>query len=156
MEKATFAAGCFWGIEEEFASIKGVIQTNVGYTGGMTVNPSYEEVCLGKTGHVEAVELIFDPQIVSYENLLDVFWQIHDPTTLNSQGLDVGTQYKSVIFYHNKEQYEKALKSKEKIEKSGPYKNEIVTEIIPVQTFYKAEEYHQQYYKKKNSGNCSF
>lgn len=155
MEKATFGAGCFWGIEEEFASINGVKETNVGYAGGKTISPIYEEVCSGKTGHVEAVEVYFDSQAVSYENLLDVFWQIHDPTALNRQGFDVGTQYKSVIFYHNEDQREKAFKSMKKIENAGIYKNKIVTDIVPAQTFYKAEEYHQKYYKKKGGGSCS-
>ncbi|MEI7473640.1 MAG: peptide-methionine (S)-S-oxide reductase MsrA [bacterium] len=154
MEKATFAAGCFWGIEAEFSSINGVKETTVGYIGGNTVNPTYEEVCSHSTGHAEAVEILFDPNIVSYDDLLDVFWQIHDPTTLNMQGLDVGSQYRSVIFYHSEEQREKATESKKKTENMGIYKNPIVTEIIPAETFYRAEEYHQKYYEKKGTRGC--
>ena len=147
-EKATFGAGCFWGIEAAFRKVKGVISTRVGYTGGHFENPTYEDVCSHKTGHVEAVEIIYDPSIVSFKDLLDIFWNIHDPTTLNWQGWDVGTQYRSAIFYHNDEQKAEALASKEKMEKSGIYKKEIVTEIVPATIFYKAEEYHQQYNEK--------
>ena len=147
-EKATFGAGCFWGIEAAFRKVKGVISTRVGYTGGHFENPTYEDVCSHKTGHVEAVEIIYDPSIVSFKDLLDIFWNIHDPTTLNRQGWDVGTQYRSAIFYHNDEQKAEALASKEKMEKSGIYIKKIVTEIIPATKFYEAEEYHQQYYER--------
>jgi len=148
-EKATFGAGCFWGVEAAFRKVKGVISTRVGYTGGHFENPTYEDVCSHKTGHAEAVEIIYDPSIVTYEGLLNIFWKIHDPTTLNWQGWDVGTQYRSAIFYHNDEQKAEALASKEKIKKSGIYKKEIVTEIVPASKFYEAEEYHQQYNEKK-------
>lgn len=149
LEKATFAAGCFWGIEEAFRQVKGVVSTAVGFSGGHFEHPSYEQVCTLNTGHAEAVRVIFDPKVVSYETLLEVFWKIHDPTTKDRQGPDVGKQYRSVIFYHNEEQKAAALASKEKLEKSGAFKNPIVTEIVPVSAFYMAEEYHQQYYEKK-------
>jgi peptide-methionine (S)-S-oxide reductase len=147
-EKAIFAAGCFWGVESAFRKVKGVISTRVGYTGGHFENPSYEDVCSHKTGHAEAVEVTYDPSIISYEELLEVFWKIHDPTTLNRQGWDVGTQYRSAIFYHNEEQKTQAEASKEKKNKSGIFKKEIVTEITAASTFYEAEEYHQQYNEK--------
>ncbi|MFW9946938.1 MAG: peptide-methionine (S)-S-oxide reductase MsrA [Candidatus Odinarchaeota archaeon] len=150
MEKATFGAGCFWGVEARFRKVKGVIDAIVGYTGGKTKNPTYKDVCTDKTGHAEVVQVTYDPSIVSYEDLLEVFWNIHNPTTLNRQGWDIGTQYRSVVFYHNKEQKEKALKLKEKLNKSGRYKKPIVTEITPASEFYKAEEYHQRYYEKNN------
>ena len=149
LEKATFAAGCFWHIEEAFRQVKGVVATAVGYSGGHFERPTYEQVCTLNTGHAEAIRVIFDPKIVSYETLLDVFWKIHDPTTKDRQGPDVGKQYRSVIFYHNEEQKAAALSSKEKLEKSGAYKNSIVTEIVPISAFYMAEDYHQQYYEKK-------
>ena len=147
-EKAIFAAGCFWGVEAAFRKVKGVFSTRVGYIGGHFDNPTYEDVCSHKTGHAEAVEIIYDPSIISYEELLKVFWKIHDPTTLNRQGWDFGTQYRSAIFYHNDEQKAEALASKEKMEKSGIYIKKIVTEIIPATKFYEAEEYHQQYYER--------
>ncbi len=149
LEKATFAAGCFWGIEEAFRQVKGVVATAVGFSGGHFERPTYEQVCTLNTGHAEAIRVIFDPKVVSYETLLEVFWKIHDPTTKDRQGPDVGKQYRSVIFYHNEEQKAAALASKEKLEKSGAFKNPIVTEIVPVSDFYMAEEYHQQYYEKK-------
>ena len=149
MEKASFAAGCFWGIEEAFIKLKGVKAATVGYTGGTTKNPSYEDVCSGTTNHAESVLVEFDPKIISYEKLLDTFWNIHNPTTLNRQGLDMGTQYRSAIFYQNQKQKQAALKSKEKLEKSGKYNKPIVTEITEATEFYKAEEYHQKYYQKK-------
>ncbi len=148
MEKATFGAGCFWGVEARFRKVKGVIDAIVGYTGGKTKNPTYKDVCTDKTGHAEVVQVTYDPSIVSYEELLEVFWNIHNPTTLNRQGWDIGTQYRSVVFYHSEEQKERALKLKEKLEKSGRYKKPIVTEITPASEFYKAEEYHQRYYEK--------
>jgi len=149
LEKATFAAGCFWGIQEAFRQVKGVISTAVGFSGGHFERPTYEQVCTLNTGHAEAVRVIFDPKVVSYESLLDVFWKIHDPTTKDRQGPDVGKQYRSVIFYHNEEQKAAAFESKEKLEKSGAFRNTIATEIVPISAFYMAEDYHQQYYEKK-------
>jgi peptide-methionine (S)-S-oxide reductase len=156
LEKATFAAGCFWGVEESFRQLKGVISTTVGYTGGHFVNPTYENVCSGKTGHAEAVEIEYDPKVISYNQLLDVFWKAHDPTTKNRQGPDIGYQYRSAIFFHNPEQETAAKASKEKLDKSGRYKNKIVTEIVPAKEFYLAEEYHQHYYQKNGGGSCGF
>jgi peptide-methionine (S)-S-oxide reductase len=149
LEKATFAAGCFWGIEEAFRQVKGVVATAVGYSGGHFKKPTYEQVCTLNTGHAEAVRVIFDPKVVPYKTLLDVFWKIHDPTTKDRQGPDVGKQYRSVIFYHSEEQKAAALASKEELEKAGTFKNPIVTEIVPVSEFYMAEDYHQQYFEKK-------
>lgn len=148
MEKAIFAAGCFWGIENKFSKIDGVIDTMVGYIGGNTQDPTYDNVCTNTTGHAEAVQVIFDPTIISYEGLLNVFWNIHNPTQLNRQGFDLGTQYRSAIFYLNEEQKNIAQKSKEQLETSKKYDKPIVTEITPAQVFYKAEEDHQHYYKK--------
>jgi len=146
--KATFAAGCFWHVEDLLSKTKGVKSTQVGYIGGQLSNPTYEEVCTDKTGHAEAVEVEYNPDEISYEKLLDVFWNNHNPTTLNRQGPDVGIQYRSVIFYHNDEQKEIAEKSKQKLDKSGQYDRPVVTEIVPTPVFYKAEEYHQKYFKK--------
>jgi peptide-methionine (S)-S-oxide reductase len=155
LQVATFAAGCFWGVEEDFNEVKGVKSTMVGYTGGMFENPSYGNVCTGKTGHAEAIQIQFDPNEVSYQELLDVFWSIHDPTTRNRQGPDVGSQYRSIIVYYTLEQELIAKKSKEDLEKSGKFKGRnIVTEIVPASVFYKAEEYHQKYYQKKGGGSC--
>ena len=154
MEKATFAAGCFWGVEDLFSKVKGVTSTVVGYSGGHTENPTYKDVTRGNTGHAEAVQLEFDPSVVSYSELLDVFWGMHDPTTPNRQGPDVGSNYRSMIFYHNEEQHKDALASKEKLEKSGKYRNPVVTEIVPAQPFYKAEDYHQKYFQKAGGGAC--
>ena len=154
MEKATFAAGCFWGVEANFRRVNGVIATAVGYTGGHFQDPTYRDVCTGKTGHAEAVDILFDPAVVSYAQLLEVFWKIHDPTTLNRQGPDVGTQYRSAIFYHNEEQRSLAIGSKEAVQISGKFKKPIVTEIMPASTFYRAEEYHQQYFEKGGMGGC--
>jgi peptide-methionine (S)-S-oxide reductase len=148
--KATFAAGCFWGIEAKFRKIKGVIDTQVGYTGGKSKQPSYDEVCEGTTGHAEAVEILFDPKIVSYKELLDVFWKIHDPTSLNRQGFDTGEQYRSAIFTHDLEQEQIAKREKAMLEKAG---KKIVTEIVPAGPFYRAEEYHQRYHDK-HGGSC--
>ncbi len=153
-EKATFGAGCFWGVEYKFNKTKGVINTTVGYTGGHTTNPSYEDVCSDQTGHAEAVLVEYDPKQVSYEQLLDVFWSIHDPTQFHRQGPDVGSQYRSVIFYHNEKQKKAALKSKEELEKSGKYKKMIVTEVVPAKEFYLAEEYHQKYWEKNKNFVC--
>jgi len=155
MEKATFGAGCFWHVEEAFRHIKGVISTRVGYSGGEKDNPTYKEVCTGSTGHAEAVEVVYDPSIVSYERLLDVFWDNHDPTTLDRQGPDVGHQYRSVIFYHNEEQQKKVLESRERLEKSGSNRGrKVVTEIVAAVNFYAAEEYHQQYFEKHGLTSC--
>ena len=151
IETATFAAGCFWGVEYKFAQIKGVVNTTVGYTGGHLKYPSYENVCSDETGHAEAIKVEFDPNQVSYEKLLEVFWELHDPTQLHRQGPDVGTQYRSAIFYQNEEQKKAAIKSKEKLEKSGKYKKPIVTEIVPASQFYPAEEYHQKYWLKNKN-----
>ena len=150
-EKATFSAGCFWGVEAAFRKVKGVVPTAVGYSGGSLKNPTYEDVCTDKTGHAEVVQVEYDPSRVSYEELLEVFWQIHDPTTLNRQGPDVGTQYRSAIFYHNQQQKAQAEASKEKLQRSGRYKRPIVTEITPASEFYRAEEYHQQYFEKRGT-----
>ncbi len=145
--EATFGAGCFWHVEEEFSRVKGVVDTAVGFAGGTVPEPSYERVCRGDTGHAEVVHLRFDPKIVTYEELLDVFWSIHDPTQLNRQGPDIGEQYRSVIFYHDEEQKAAALKSKE--EQARKYKKPIVTLIVPASKFFRAEEYHQRYFEKK-------
>lgn len=153
-EKATFAAGCFWHVEEAFCRVKGVVSTRTGYTGGYVENPSYEDVCSDETGHVEAIEVEYDPAVVSYQKLLDIFWSIHDPTTLNRQGLDVGTQYRSVIFFHNKEQEALARSSLQGLEKSGRYKRPVVTQIKPAVRFYQAEDYHQKYLEKKGLNRC--
>ena len=149
LEKAIFAAGCFWGVEAAFTQVKGVVKTTVGFTGGTVRNPNYKDVCEDKTAHAEAVQLEFDPGVVSYEKLLDVFWSIHDPTTKNRQGPDVGSQYRSAIFYNSSEQQKLALLSKKKMQESKRFKGKIVTEIVPAKAFYEAEEYHQQYFKKR-------
>ena len=146
MEKATFAAGCFWHVEEEFRKVKGVVDTKVGYTGGSMKKPSYEMVCTDATGHAEAIEVTYDPKVISYEELLRVFWEMHDPTQINRQGPDIGTQYRSAIFYHNEKQKKAALKSKEEQQKK--LRSKIATEIASVKDFYKAEEYHQRYMEK--------
>jgi len=154
-EKATFGAGCFWGVEEMFRNVKGVLSTNVGYAGGTQENPTYQDVCTDKTGHAEVVELEFDPSQVSFDQLLDVFWSNHNPTTLNRQGPDVGTQYRSVIFYHSLEQKSVAAASKEKVEKSGRFNRAIVTQIEPASKFWRAEEYHQRYLQKRGQSHCA-
>ena len=153
LETATFAAGCFWGVEDTFMKKKGVKATSVGYTGGNFSNPTYEDVCTDKTGHAEAIQLKFDPKEVSYEELLDLFWSIHDPTTKNRQGPDIGSQYRSTIFYHTAEQEKIAKKSKQDLDDSK-FQNKIVTEIVPATTFYPAENYHQKYYQKNGEGSC--
>jgi peptide-methionine (S)-S-oxide reductase len=154
MEKATFGAGCFWGVEAAFRKVKGVLTTRVGYLGGTLVNPTYQDVCSGNTGHAEVVEVTYDPEQVTYDELLAVFWDNHNPTTRNRQGPDVGTQYRSAIFFHTPEQQATALASKAKLEKSGRYKNPIVTEITPATEFYMAEDYHQQYLEKRGRASC--
>ena len=148
MEKATFAAGCFWGIETAYRRLEGVLDVAVGYEGGSTDNPSYQDVCTGQTGHAEVVEVDYDPEKISYDELLEVFWNIHDPTTLNRQGPDIGTQYRSAIFFHNEDQKKKAELSKSSKQSEGTYPDGIVTEITPHATFYRAEEYHQRYFEK--------
>jgi len=154
-EVATFAAGCFWGVEANFRKVKGVKYTQVGYTGGDVADPTYRDVCSGRTGHAEAVEIIFDPAVVTYDKLLELFWAMHDPTALNRQGPDIGSQYRSAIFYHNEDQRNAALASKINLQMSGRHKTGIVTEIVPAGTFYRAEEYHQQYVEKSGrSGGC--
>jgi peptide-methionine (S)-S-oxide reductase len=154
MATATFAAGCFWGVEAAFRQVPGVTATRVGYTGGTTTNPTYKQVCTDRTGHAEAVEVSYDPARVSYDDLLRVFWETHDPTQRNRQGPDIGTQYRSAIFCHDPEQEAAARASKEQLERSGAYKRPIVTEIVPAQTFYQAEDYHQQYLEKRGLATC--
>ncbi|HKS83771.1 MAG TPA: peptide-methionine (S)-S-oxide reductase MsrA [Candidatus Acidoferrales bacterium] len=154
MAKATFAAGCFWGVEDAFRQVKGVLSTTVGYTGGTAKNPSYKEVCTGRTGHAEAVEVDYDPAQVSYLELLRTFWTSHDPTTLNRQGPDMGTQYRSAIFFHDADQETAARESKAVLEKEGVFKRPIVTQIQPAGDFYRAEEYHQQYFEKQGIRSC--
>ncbi len=151
-ELATFAAGCFWGVEAEFRKVKGIITIIVGYSGGHFDNPTYEDVCMGRTGHAESAQVEFDPSVVSYDQLLTTFWGMHDPTTFNRQGPDVGSQYRSVIFYHSEVQKAKALASREEEQKK--YKGPIVTEIVPAGEFWKAEEYHQRYFEKHGGGSC--
>jgi methionine-S-sulfoxide reductase len=153
-EKAVLAAGCFWGVESELAKLPGVVSTTVGYTGGTFPNPTYEDVCTDKTGHAEAVEVLFDPEKISYEKLLEHFWEIHDPTTINRQGPDVGTQYRSAVFFSNAEQEKTAKQLKEKLNHSKKFKKPIVTEIAPSKEFYPAEEYHQKYYLKHTNLHC--
>jgi peptide-methionine (S)-S-oxide reductase len=152
LEKATLAGGCFWCTEAIFKRLKGVISVMPGYAGGEKPNPSYEEVCSGTTGHAEAIQIEFDPSAISYDKILEVFWHLHDPTTPNQQGNDIGTQYRSAIFYNSAKQKEIAEKIKKNIEESGVYKN-IVTEIVPFTNFYKAENYHQNYYDKNKSAS---
>jgi peptide-methionine (S)-S-oxide reductase len=154
METAIFAAGCFWGVEADFQKLKGVVSTEVGYTGGHTQDPGYKQVCTDTTGHAEAIRLTYDPAVISYDDLLKVFWENHNPTTPNRQGPDVGSQYRSAIFYTTPEQKKEALASREKLDRSHKYSKPIVTEIAPATEFYRAEEYHQQYYQKKGGGSC--
>jgi peptide-methionine (S)-S-oxide reductase len=152
MEQATFGAGCFWGVESAFREVPGVVDAAVGFMGGRTVNPTYRQVCEGNTNHAEVVNLTFDPSKVSYDQLLDVFWKIHDPTTLNRQGPDVGSQYRSVIFTHSPEQAKAAVASRDALAASGRAGRKIVTQIEPAQPFYRAEEYHQRYFEKQGGG----
>jgi peptide-methionine (S)-S-oxide reductase len=154
METATFGAGCFWGVEESFRQIPGVIDTAVGYLGGHTQNPTYKDVCTDATGHAEVVQLTYDPAKVSYGQLLEVFWSSHDPTTLNRQGPDIGTQYRSAIFFHSPEQERLARASKEKMQASGKFRRAIVTEITRASTFYPAEDYHRKYLAKRGLSHC--
>jgi|SRR5437588_5147689 len=154
MATATFAAGCFWGVEAAFREVDGVESTRVGYTGGTVDHPTYKDVCSGRTGHAESVEVTFDPERLSYESLLDVFWEVHDPTTLNRQGPDMGSQYRSAIFFHNSQQEAEARESKNRRQESGKYQRDIVTEITPGSTFWEAEEYHQRYFEKNGLAHC--
>ena len=154
MTIATFAAGCFWGVEAQFRQITGVTSTRVGYLGGTTDNPTYKLVCTGTTGHAEVIEITFDPAIVSFESLLGVFWKIHNPTTLDRQGPDVGTQYRSAIFYHDQQQHQQAELVKKTLDNAHIFASPIVTEITAASTFYPAEEYHQCYLEKKGLGSC--
>ncbi len=154
MSKATFAAGCFWGVEATFRQLPGVLSTRVGYTGGRLENPTYKDVCTDTTGHAEAVEVEYDPARISYDKLLDVFWENHDPTQLNRQGPDFGKQYRSAIFFHDDEQEREAKASKEALEKSHRFSKPIVTQIVPAEKFYEAEDYHQQYLEKRGLATC--
>lgn len=153
-EVATFGAGCFWGVQAAFEKIKGVIRTEVGYAGGKTKTPTYELVCAGDTGHAEVVKIVFNPNVTSYEKLLDVFWSIHDPTQVDGQGYDLGDQYRSVIFFHSNTQKVIAKKFKEVLQRSGEYSKKIATSIERIAKYYRAEEYHQYYLKKKDQGSC--
>ena len=153
LEIATFAAGCFWGVEDAFMKTKGVKSTKVGYTGGNLTNPTYEDVCTDKTGHAEAIQIMYDPKEISYKELLELFWSIHNPTTKNRQGPDIGTQYRSSIFYHSSEQEKIANQVRQELDDSK-FQNKMVTEIVAASTFYPAEEYHQKYYQKIGGGSC--
>ncbi len=154
IEKATFGVGCFWGVESAFRAVDGVISATSGYSGGTKENPTYEEVCTGTTGHAEVVEVEFETAVVSYETLLSEFWKLHDPTTLNRQGPDIGAQYRSAIFTHSAEQMQAALESKRKLDESGLHQNPVVTEIREASEFYRAEEYHQRYFEKHGIEQC--
>ena len=153
IDTATFGTGCFWCTEAIFEQLNGVIKVTSGYSGGTVKNPTYKEVCTGETGHAECVQIMYEPDKISYDELLEVFWQVHDPTTLNRQGADVGTQYRSAIFYHTPEQKQKAEKYKAELDKSGAFNNPIVTEISPAAEFYSAENYHQEYYANNQNTN---
>ena len=150
-DTATFGTGCFWCTEAVFQQLEGVLKATSGYSGGHVANPTYKDVCTGETGHAECLQIVYDPTKITYDELLQAFWEVHDPTTLNKQGNDVGTQYRSAIFYNNDEQKQKAEKYKAELDKSGAWANPIVTEIVPAQTFYKAEDYHQNYYNDNGS-----
>jgi peptide-methionine (S)-S-oxide reductase len=154
-EKAMFGAGCFWGVEETFRNLDGVLSTAVGYAGGTKENPTYEEVCSDNTGHAEVVQVEFDPSQITYDDLLEVFWSNHNPTTLNRQGPDVGAQYRSVIFYHSPEQKSAAERSRQKVDTSGRFSRPVVTQIEPAPTFWRAEEYHQRYLQKRGQSHCA-
>jgi peptide-methionine (S)-S-oxide reductase len=153
LEIATFAAGCFWGVEDAFMKVRGVKSTRVGYTGGSLANPTYEDVCTDRTGHAEAIQLKYDPKEISYKEILELFWSLHNPTTINRQGPDIGTQYRSSIFFHTLEQEKIAKRVKQELDGSK-FQNKIVTEIVPASIFYPAEEYHQKYYQKIGGGSC--
>ena len=151
---ATFGAGCFWGVEATFRQVEGVVDAAVGYAGGHLPDPTYKDVCTDRTGHAEVVQVEYDPERVSYDRLLDIFWENHDPTTLNRQGPDVGTQYRSVVFYHDDEQRKAAEESKQRLDASGHFRRPIVTQIVPAAPFYRAEEYHQRYLEKRGLASC--
>src|SRR5688572_567796 len=154
MERATFAAGCFWGVEASYRSVPGVESATSGYMGGTLKDPTYRDVCSGATGHAEVVQVEFDPRRCTYDQLLDVFWKIHDPTTPNRQGPDVGTQYRSAVFYHDEEQRQTAEAAKQRLQEGGAFRRPIVTQIVPAADFYRAEEYHQQYLVKRGLASC--
>lgn len=154
MKKATFGAGCFWGVEEAFRNVPGVVSTVVGYSGGTQPRPSYKDVCTGTTGHAEVVEVEYDPEKVTYEQLLDVFWKVHDPTTLNRQGPDIGTQYRSAVYVHDDDQRAQAEASRRRLEESGTLRGPVVTEIAPAREFWPGEDYHQQYLAKRGRSSC--
>jgi peptide-methionine (S)-S-oxide reductase len=154
MATATFGAGCFWGVEEAFRRTPGVTETAVGYMGGHVENPTYQAVCTDRTGHAEVVQVHFDPSQIDYERLLEIFWEVHDPTTMNRQGPDVGTQYRSAVFYHDEAQQAAAADFKERLQASGRFRRPIVTEITPASTFWRAEEYHQNYFQKNGGASC--
>ena len=154
MQKATFGAGCFWGVEVAFRQIDGVLDAVAGYLGGATENPTYRDICSGTTGHAEVVEVLYDSERVDYDRLLEAFWEMHDPTTLNRQGPDAGTQYRSAIFFYTPEQETEAAASKERLQASGRISGKVVTEIAPASTFYRAEEYHQRYLEKRGQASC--
>jgi peptide-methionine (S)-S-oxide reductase len=153
MEKATFAAGCFWCLEETFSQLEGVYTTQVGYTGGDLPNPTYQDICTGNTGHAEALQILFDPSVISYKQLLHIFWNSHDPTSVNRQGANIGSQYRSAIFYSTEQQKIAAVASKERLQNQLPESKTIVTDILPECKFYPAEEYHQNYFAKRKPGN---
>jgi peptide-methionine (S)-S-oxide reductase len=155
VEKATFGGGCFWGVEARFRECDGVISTRVGYSGGITENPTYKDVCTNTTGHAEVVEVLYDPKKLSYEKLLDIFFDVHDPTQINRQGVDIGTQYRTVIFYHSERQKNLAEQKKKNLDASGRYRKPIATQILPAVTFWEAEDYHQQYLEKQGRSTCS-
>ena len=156
-DTATFGAGCFWCVEAVFLELKGVVSVTSGYAGGKIKNPTYKEVCSGLTGHAEVAQIVYDPSLISFDELLEVFWQTHDPTTLNRQGNDVGSQYRSVIFFHNEDQKQKAEHYKARLNESGAWENPVVTEISPLPEFFKAEDYHQNYYNQNSSeGYCQY
>ncbi len=153
-EKATFAAGCFWGVQEAFRQVEGVTATRVGYTGGQLDKPTYEDVCTSRTGHAESVEIEFDSGLVTYEQLLEVFWSIHDPTTPDRQGVDIGSQYRSAIFFHDELQKSQAIRTRNKLTESTRFEKPLVTEIVPAGIFWEAEDYHQQYIAKQGQASC--
>lgn len=155
-QKATFAAGCFWGVESAFRTVDGVVDTQVGYIGGTTDDPTYKEVCRGRTGHAEGLEITFDPAVISYKELVELFWRVHDPTQVNRQGPDIGTQYRSAIFYHSEEQKAVAEASKAALDAAKKFRRPIATEIVPAGTFWRAEEYHQRYFEKSGHPACHF
>jgi peptide-methionine (S)-S-oxide reductase len=155
-QKATFAAGCFWGVESAFRTVDGVLDTQVGYIGGETDKPTYRQVCTGRTGHAEGLEITFDPAVITYKELVELFWRVHNPTQVNRQGPDIGTQYRSAIFFHSPEQKKIAEVSKAALAASGTYKKPVATEIVPAATFWRAEEYHQRYFEKSGRPACHF